>query len=510
LPDGQPTQAGRLAKDLPLIGLLVGLALATGLARRLMLNWSEPLWLDEIFTGAIAIGSSPATLLDDLLHELGGPVYYALIWAWEKVAGASNVALRLPSLVFAIAAPLLVLRHGHHDQVTRWLWAGLIALWLPGVGFAAEARSYTLLFLLVSGQTILFVRLIDQPSRRAALHWSILSGLAILTHYHAGILVAFQGLAYLAAHRAAALRTWPAALVFIPVAGWMVLHIPLHIRFTAVAWQPLLDPDDAFRNFLHLLLGLGWLGIPVLAMAVLGTAAASIGSARGANPWSRPKPELLAVGTSVAALLLVYGLGFIRPSFSSRYVMAYMPGILLGIALVAGRLGRRWPPVPALLLAYLLFFNMVHLAQDAGERRTSFRSGYSWEEASAHLQAQGVERLIFLWDNPSVIGAYKPLLFRTGSFYFDRARAPVVPDGVLVQGSDATLRAALIAQASTQQARRQRVGVVLLGRPLDLGATEPGWRCRRFGGPEYGSDVYAMACSRAPFVGRASRPADTT
>lgn len=503
LPNGEPgtregINAARAVDPLSLLRLLVVTSLVVGVARRLALPFSEPLWLDEIFTGTIAIRPTVPALVDDILHELGGPFYYSLIWAWEKVAGPSNVALRLPSLLFAVAAPLVVFWRGHSNREIRWIWASLIGLWLPAINYAAEARGYTLLLLLGCLLTMSFRRLLEEPSLRTTTIWSIIATLMVLTHYHALVLVGLQAIAFLAVHRAEALRTWPAGLIFLPLVAIMWLHLPTHFAFAAVAWQRLLDPDQILLTVTHLLVGLAWWGIAPLIGIALILLSQSLQRARKSVPWPYSRMDVLAVATSLAATAFVITLGYLQPSFSPRYLLGYMPGVLLGFALVFHSFGKRWPYAPAMLVGFMLFFTVTEFFGRFHQPVSQFRRGYSWEEASADLQAKGIERLIFLWDNPSVVGAYKPLLFRTGSFYFDRERKPVVRDGVLLQGTDEQLRSGLLAVASNPVARRQTVGVLLIGRPLDLSETDPSWRCRRYGGPDYGVDVYVTACSRPP------------
>lgn len=487
-------------RQLSLLRWLLILSLFVGLAARLALNWTEPLWLDEIFTGTIALGSGTTPLMDDLLNEVGGPIYYSFMWAWEKLAGASNAALRVPSFIFAIAAPALVLWRGHEYRAVRWIWACLIVLWLPGISYAAEARSYTLLFLLSCGQTILFIRIIERPAIATVLRWSLLSGVAILTHYHSLVLVGMQALAFLAAHRAVALRTWPAGLVFIPVAGFMALHLPKNVGSAKVAWYKLLEPESAVRTLVDLLLGLRWFGAPILFVVAFGTAYHLIRRVRGIESVQYRRADMLAVGASAAALLFVYALGFIRPSFSPRYLFAYMPGILLGIALFAHANGRRWPAIPVIMVGYLLLFGIYRLGATLIREPSKFRSGYSWEMASSYLQRERVERVIFLWDNVSVLGHHQPLLARVGSFYFDRAGLSVDRDALLVQGSDERLRSALLSAASGPEAAKQTVGTLLLGRRMDMSSIDPRWRCLEYGGPDYDVDIYITACARPPLV----------
>ncbi len=137
--------------------VMLVLALSVGLLNRLLAGWQAPLWYDETWTAAIATQASFVGLIRWCLEDPNGPVYYVLVWCWEKLAGPGDTALRLPSLLFSLAAPALLWRQGHPDRDTRRLWAGLAAVWVPGLLFANEARSYTLLLLLGSAQAIAFL-----------------------------------------------------------------------------------------------------------------------------------------------------------------------------------------------------------------------------------------------------------------------------------------------------------------------------------------------------------------
>ena len=244
------TRAVRSAESITvdLTAFLVGIALSLGFARVVFPGWSAPLWLDESFTGAIALAPNVTALIDWCLHEVGGPVYYCFIWAWTQLFGASNIALRLPGLIFLGLSVLVILRWGHGQREVRWTWAALLILWPAAGYYASEARSYPLILLLATVQVIAFIRLIDIGGRRHALLWATVTAVLVLTHYHALVIGGLQGLAYLAVRHREFRRTWPTMLVFLPVVGWMVIHIPFLLTFAVpgVAWYPTLTVDQIF------------------------------------------------------------------------------------------------------------------------------------------------------------------------------------------------------------------------------------------------------------------------
>ena len=413
----------------PLFMGLVLAAIALGAVRRVAFDLDSPLWLDEVFTGAIAIQPTFAGLVQDLLRDVAAPVYYFLMWLWAKVFGVSNLSLRAPSMIFGILAPALVLLKGHPDRLTRWLWAAFAALWIPSFFYATEARAYALLFFLGTAQIILFFRMVSEPSIRSAAMWSACSAVFLLTHYHAALVTGLQGLAYIWLRKEQAVRTWPAALLLTPAAVWMILHLPLLMRFSQpeFAWQKLLGLADIFRLPAYLL------GLPSLSWAVF----LLIGAAVLAELWLRRRgkagspigsAEAAVVAASILSILIVFGLGFLRPNFVLRYLMGFMPGALLGAAILARLLTHRHRAVPWLVLCFLI----LSVVWDTKVRSSwiDWRRHLSWQHASGELVQRGARRLIFVWDNPSAPILSPMLMSRVGSFFFDRAGIPIAAEAI--------------------------------------------------------------------------------
>ncbi|NJN68470.1 MAG: hypothetical protein HC884_18045 [Chloroflexaceae bacterium] len=81
----------RWRRWLPLWGML--LLLATTPFSQL----PRDLWTDEAFTASYTTHSTVGLVLEDVRkNEETPPLYFLLIWLWSRVAGASEVALRLP------------------------------------------------------------------------------------------------------------------------------------------------------------------------------------------------------------------------------------------------------------------------------------------------------------------------------------------------------------------------------------------------------------------------------
>ena len=70
----------------------------------------EGLWLDELFTARVVGRESWAGLRAELAGDVHPPLYFALLRVWSSVAGTSDLALRLPSVLAGVGSIALVAR----------------------------------------------------------------------------------------------------------------------------------------------------------------------------------------------------------------------------------------------------------------------------------------------------------------------------------------------------------------------------------------------------------------
>jgi 4-amino-4-deoxy-L-arabinose transferase-like glycosyltransferase len=204
--------------------ILIALVVLAALVRAPLLT-RQGLWVDEIFSLAMSTGHSlehPAAAADPalgdfvegagprgaqewraylrhdedpagprrvlravLLSDTSPPLYYLLLWAWTRVLGTSDIALRGLSLALGLAAfPFLfglARRMGGRGAV---LPAGaFFALSPPSVYYGTEGRMYSLLWLCVMACAWATLRARSRPGR-ASLGLFVASAAAgLLTHY---------------------------------------------------------------------------------------------------------------------------------------------------------------------------------------------------------------------------------------------------------------------------------------------------------------------------------------
>lgn len=422
------SRLGQLALQGAAVLALAALAATTVL--RFVIAGHQPLWLDETWTAAIVGQPGSGAFWRQVRLDVNAPLYYLVMHLWQGLFGLSDVALRVPSGIFGAAAPLAVAFTGVKglSRPARLTWAALLALWIPGIWLSGDARCYALLLLLTTAQTLAFLRLLREPGAGRAALWAALAALAILTHYHAAILAALQGLAYLAWARGRALRTWPAGLIFVPVAAWLALHLPRIGVFMRpeIAWYPKLRWDRLGRVADYLVgtpsLGFWYIGIAIAALV--------LGFALNARARASRRPTALAwiaVGVSVAGALIVVGAGLIRPSYTDRYLTPFQPALLLAVALIAQGLSRRLPVTYAAVIVAAAAFVWPWATT---ELKTGWRY-YNWEEASRDLIKGHPRRLVFFWDHPASQVLARDQLDPVGGFFFARAHRPVAVTSVV-------------------------------------------------------------------------------
>lgn len=129
--------------------------LIVGLVLRLPLM-SQSFWYDEAFTHLITTLSG-SQLWPAIRADVHPPPYYAFMWVWSRIAGNSEIALRLPSLVFGLLMIMLAYRLAlaiKLTQSTSLIAAALVAVTPVTIYYSTEARSYAMLTCAVLGALI--------------------------------------------------------------------------------------------------------------------------------------------------------------------------------------------------------------------------------------------------------------------------------------------------------------------------------------------------------------------
>ncbi len=231
--EGDPPKGGRgrrssrgaeasgrfLAAWWPLVALVVLAA-----ALRLSTLGLQSFWYDEAYVPVHTLHPSLAATLRAVVHrENTPPLWYVLIWAWSRLAGTGEVALRLPSALAGVAtvaiawglgAELAGRRPKPGDTGLRpespvrpaAATAALVACSPLMVWYSQEARAYALFVTLTALAAWCCLRADAAPTPGRLAAFAASAAAALATHYFAVFLVVPMCLWLLRPRRAAASR----------------------------------------------------------------------------------------------------------------------------------------------------------------------------------------------------------------------------------------------------------------------------------------------------------------
>jgi hypothetical protein len=166
------------------VAMLAAVVAAAGLYMRLE-SIGKSLWIDEFGTFWV-VQDSFATMISRSLQFQGQtPLYYATAWVSLALAGESEWALRLPSLLAGVGFVVLSYAAGTQagGRDAGWWAAGLAWLTLPSVASSVDARPYALVLMAIAATCASFAWTVRTGSAvaRAAL---IVSGASVAwVHY---------------------------------------------------------------------------------------------------------------------------------------------------------------------------------------------------------------------------------------------------------------------------------------------------------------------------------------
>ena len=134
------------------------------LLRLVFLNQS--LWLDEAIE-ALALMGRLGPILSYALKDFQPPLYHFLGIAWTQLAGYSEIALRMPSLLAGMGTVYFLLKFGELLQGKKLgIVAGLLAATNPLlIYYSQEGRTYALTAFLVTASMYYFFQLLNHKSK---------------------------------------------------------------------------------------------------------------------------------------------------------------------------------------------------------------------------------------------------------------------------------------------------------------------------------------------------------
>lgn len=344
--------------------------LFAGFMLRLALHDYHGLEGDDAFSLALSRYALPA-LLDGLARlelDIHPPLHFLALKAWTVLGGESLLALRLMNILADMLTGALVMRLGGRVAGRRVaLLAGALWLAAPLLIYATYLiRMYTLMALFTTGGAVCIAQ--ARSGRRVLWYGgaAVCGLLAAYTHIIGGLVLAALALSMLVAWRGTATRRLSAlagGLVVFGVAG--LLYLPYFGAVWAlyqsgrplgaeIAEASFSDPLSALAASLlallsHRALGSGFVGLVLVVWLVIGAFALWRSQGGRAAPL---------IALTWAGLLGMAVLAWVAGMYKARYLVPFVPPLLV---LVAGALlpaGNHWRRSPLQVGVILAFFAM--------------------------------------------------------------------------------------------------------------------------------------------------------
>jgi mannosyltransferase len=182
------------------------------------------LWLDEALTDFFVRQRFAQLLYIAERREANMMLYYLIMWPWVRL-GDSEAMLRIPAAVFSMATvpALYLLGRKLLNERTALIAAGLLAINPIAIQYAQEARTYSLLGLMVVLSSLFFFRMLDRGAWTDVAGYAVFTAMAVYAHLLATLIVAAQWTALAATPS----RKLPWRQLVASIALTAVLLIPL-------------------------------------------------------------------------------------------------------------------------------------------------------------------------------------------------------------------------------------------------------------------------------------------
>jgi mannosyltransferase len=341
-------RVARFAAENPLLLVIVA---AGGLVRFATLG-SQGFWYDELFTIEAIREGGDDVLWEVLTKEGTPPLYYLIADWWKDLAGSGEFALRsISALAGTATIPVVfVIARDLTDRGAGLAAAALTAASPLLIWYSQEARAYALVTLLAALSFLFFVRVLNGGGVRWIWGWSLVSGLALFSHYFAAPLVAIEAVWLLRARRE---HRGEVLLGIGGIATTLLLLLPLALAQQGRGdWIGELGFGDRLAALpQHLIVGLAspWELLGPL-VAVVAVAGAVLGFIR-ARGRARSAIVLAATATGAGALLILLAPAVASDSLITRNLLAlWAPfAVAMGIALTRPELGAVGPAAVTVL-----------------------------------------------------------------------------------------------------------------------------------------------------------------
>lgn len=358
----------------------------------------QSFWFDESATADVVGLPGLGDVLDRVAEsESTPPLYYVLTWAWAKLAGQGDLALRSVSAIAGTAVIPMAWAAARKlaDGPAALVAAGFVAVSPLMLNYSQEARSYELLTFLCAASFLLTLVVVGEARVKPLVGWVGVSVAALATHYFAVFLLIPEAAFLL--WRSPARKRVAGACGVLAAGGLALLPLFLEQRsHGATDWISgsdltlrLRDTGHQFTKGVIAAPGSG-LGALAIALVVLALVAVALAPAQRRTPAQ----YALAIGAAATVLPLLLALAGTDVFLFRNVQGAWVP---LAVGLAVGLSARRAGLAVAGALCLVWIAIWVGVLRDESLHRDD------WEGAAKALEAPRSDRALVI--TPGYAGA---------------------------------------------------------------------------------------------------------
>jgi hypothetical protein len=352
--------------------LLLGISFVSFSLRWVWLG-EKSLWIDEIWSIGFSRMPWHAFLWAVRNQDPNTSLYYVLLHFWT-LFGYSETMVRAMSVLFAVGTipALYALGNRLFGKAEGLVASALLAVNAFHIQWSQEARGYSLVVLLVTLSSLLFVVCIERPSRKNWALYALVSVLAIYAHLYAALVLGSHLLSLIVLPRRK--LPWKGLIGTAGVIGSSI--VPLVILFSARAKDPFVPlgwlPKATFHAVYDVFYSLagnaefpGSHGGKSILIAYLVVCLIAILSAMREWHSFENSFNLWHLGLLLSWLFVpiasILAISMVQPMMMSRYLLICVPAITLLAARGIQSIRPRW--VSGLVLVAVVTLAALRLPQ---------------------------------------------------------------------------------------------------------------------------------------------------
>ena len=342
----------------------IALVILVAAVLRMIFLGARSFWADEIVSVKLATDNWDGFWFWVSTREANMALYYLLLREWVRLGDSEAWVRLLSALIGLVTIPVLyALARQLYDDRTAWITALLAATNACFIEFSQEARSYSLVILLVVLSSYFFVRVVREGKVWDAVAYVLISICALYAHFFAGLVIVAHAISIF--WRPAKQVPWAKLIVAWIVVGLGALPISFFVLKRDVGQLAWVHPTTFSEVYKLAIFFAGGSKAVAAVLSVLSLAAIVAAVAANRSDF-RTRTEtswrfMLTLLWAVAPVALTILVSLSKPIFVHRYLLVTLPAYLTLIAIGLARLQETRALVAALIAFIAL--SSVSIAQ---------------------------------------------------------------------------------------------------------------------------------------------------